>query len=60
MNRFKRKCCTISKTLNNKRRRDTQTKFYKVMEVSVLTYGSEICSITNKKIKQEEKIKMQK
>jgi hypothetical protein len=46
MNRFNQFCSTIRRTLNNKTRTETQIKFYKVMVVPTLTYGSEIWTIT--------------
>ena len=41
-------CGTIHRTLANKTRKDTKTKFYKVMATPMLTYGSETWTITKK------------
>jgi hypothetical protein len=46
---------TISKTLNNKTRKDTLMKFYKTMAVPILSYGSESW-VTSKKIKTRYKL----
>ena len=44
-NKFQRMCGTISRTLKGKTQLSTQIKFYKVMTVPVLMYGSEIWSL---------------
>jgi hypothetical protein len=49
MNIFNQMCSTIRRTLNYRTRKDTQIKFYKAMAVPILTYGSEISTITKKK-----------
>ena len=41
VNEFERMCGTISKTLKGKTQLSTQIKFYKVMAVPFLAYGSE-------------------
>ena len=41
VNKFPRKCSTISRTLKGKTQLLTQIKFYKVMAVPVLMYDSE-------------------
>ena len=41
INKFQSICGTINRTLQNKTRKDTKLKFYKVMAVPVLMYGSE-------------------
>jgi hypothetical protein len=48
MNRFNKICSTIKRTLNNKTRKDTQIKFDKAMAEPILTYESEIRTITKK------------
>ena len=45
INMFQRMCCTISRTLKGKTQLSTQNKFYKVMAVPVLMYGSENWSL---------------
>jgi hypothetical protein len=49
-------CSTVRRTLNSKGRAGTQIQFHKVMAVHILTYGSEIYSITQKNMKQEFKL----
>jgi hypothetical protein len=39
--KFQMVCGTISRTLENKTRKDTLMKFYKTMTVPTLSYGSE-------------------
>ena len=56
VNKFSRICGTISRTLKNKTRNDTQIKFYKTMAVPTITYGSEVW-VTSKK--QEQRIQTQ-
>jgi hypothetical protein len=48
VNIFNQMSNTIGKTLNNKRRKETQIKFYKAMAVPTFMYGSEIWNITKK------------
>ena len=45
VNKFQRMCGTISRSLKGKTQLSTQIKFYKVMAVSVLMYGSENWSL---------------
>ena len=45
VNKFQRMCGTISKTLKGKTLISTQLKFYKVMAVPVLMYGSKKWSL---------------
>jgi hypothetical protein len=52
MKKFNQRCSTI-RTLNNKLRKDTQMKFYKVTMVPKLIYKSKIWTTTKK---QEAKI----
>lgn len=51
--KFQRICGTINRTCKNKFRRDTKLKFYKVMAIPVISYGSEMWTATKK---QESKI----
>lgn len=48
VNRFQMICGTIGRTLGRKARKETQMKFYKVMAVPTLIYGSESWTITKK------------
>jgi hypothetical protein len=57
MNRFNQTCSTVRRTPNNKARKDTQEKFCEVIAIPILTYRSEIWTIT-KNMKQ--KLKLQK
>jgi hypothetical protein len=41
INKFNQICSTIRRRLNNNRRKETQTIFYKAAAVLTLTYGSE-------------------
>ena len=41
LNKFQHMCGTIHRTLRNKTRKDTMIRFYKVLAVPLLTYGSE-------------------
>jgi hypothetical protein len=41
LHKFQYMCGAIKRTLINKTRKDTQLKFYKIMEVPVLLYGCE-------------------
>lgn len=41
LNKFQLICGTINRTLQNKTRKDTKLKFYKIMAVPVLMFGSE-------------------
>ena len=41
INRFQAICGTINRTLGRKTRKETQMKFYKVMAIPTLLYGSE-------------------
>ena len=41
VNTFQRICGTIRRTLKNKTRKETQIKFYEVMAVPTVLYGSE-------------------
>ena len=45
INKFQRMCSTISRTFKGKAQLSTQIKFYKVMAVPVLMYGSDIWSL---------------
>ena len=45
INKFQTMCGTISRTLKGKTQLSTQIKFYKVMAVPVLMYGSENWSL---------------
>ena len=45
LNKFQRICGTISRSLKGKTQLSTQIKFYKVMAVPVLMYGSENWSL---------------
>jgi hypothetical protein len=45
VNKFQRMCGTISRTLKGKTQFSIQMKFYKVMAVPVLMYGSENWSL---------------
>ena len=45
VNKFQRTCGTISRTLKGKKQLSTQIKFYKMMAVPVLVYGSENWSL---------------
>ena len=45
VNKFQRMCGSISRTLKRKTQLITQIKFYKVMTVPVLMYGSENWSL---------------
>lgn len=49
VNRFQMICGTIGRTLGRKTRKEIQMKFYKVMAVPTLIYGSESWTITKKK-----------
>ena len=46
LGRFQQICGTIRRNLKNKATRTTLLKFYKTVAVPVLTYGSEIWSLT--------------
>ena len=48
LQKFQRICGTISRTLKNKTRRETKIKFYKVMAKPVLSYGSELWTMTKR------------
>ncbi|KAJ4447044.1 hypothetical protein ANN_09033 [Periplaneta americana] len=48
VNRFQMICGTIGRTLGRKARKETQMKFYKVMAVPTLIYGSESWTTTKK------------
>jgi hypothetical protein len=52
MNRFHQMCSTVLRILNNKTRKETQIKYYRVMAVRTLTYGSEMWTIIKKKMTQ--------
>lgn len=45
---FQRVCGTINRTFRNKIRKETKLKFYKVMAVPTLAYGSETWTLTKK------------
>ena len=45
INKFQRMCGAVSRTIRGKTQLSTQIKFYKVMTVPVLVYGSENWSI---------------
>ena len=51
-------CGTISRTLKGKTQLSTQIKFYKVMAVLVLMYGSENWSLNRSEKKEIEAAKM--
>ena len=46
VNKFQRRCGTVSRTLKGKTQLSTQIKCYKAMAVPVLMYGSENWSLT--------------
>ena len=48
LNKFTHICGTISRTLKNKTRKETQLKFYKTIAVPTLLYGSETWITTKK------------
>jgi hypothetical protein len=56
MNRFNKMWSTVRRILNNNARKDTRIKFYKAMVVPILTYRSDILTITTITTKQEAKI----
>ena len=49
---------TIRRTLKNKVRKDTMLKFYKVMSIPTITYGSETWTINNKNKKRIQSAEM--
>jgi hypothetical protein len=46
--KFQMVCGTISRTLKNKKRKDTLMKFYKTMAVTIISYCSESWVISKK------------
>ena len=57
-NKLQRTCGTISRTLKGKTQLSTQIKFYKVMAVPVLMYGSENWSLNISDKRKTEAAKM--
>ena len=58
VNKFQRMCGTISRTSKGKTQLSTQIKFYKVMAVPVLMYGSENWSLNRSDKRKTEAAEM--
>jgi hypothetical protein len=58
INKFKRMCGTISRTLKGKTQLSTQIKCYKVMAVPVLMYGSKNWSLKRSEKRKIETVEM--
>lgn len=58
INKFQRMCGTIKRTLSRKTLKETQLKFYKVMAVPVLMYGSENWALTRSERRRIEAAEM--
>lgn len=58
VNTFQRICGTIRRTLKNKTRKETQIKFYKVMAVPTVLYGSECWVPKKNELRQIESSEM--
>jgi hypothetical protein len=56
--KFQYACGTIKRTLRNKTRKDTILKFYKVMAVPTLVYGSENWAVNRADIRTAEAAEM--
>jgi hypothetical protein len=52
LNKFSSLCGTLRRTLKTKTRKTTQMKFYKVMALPVLLYGSEAWTIKRKNMRK--------